>query len=116
MSVTVPCGSQRCARASGQNSRSRFAWLRIGIVPRRADLQRPLADHGELVNGRGELVGVAENIVPGDKLPRVHGLRPIGVTRLASVPRRASLQGLPLRIASIRWSHSSWYGFFSGCG
>jgi len=43
-------------------------------------------------------------------------LRAIAVTRLASAPRLASLCGLSLRMASIRWSHSSWYGFGSGCG
>src|SRR6266542_4852015 len=39
--------------------------------------------------------------------------RPIAVTRLASAPRLTSLYGLSLRIAAIRWSHSSRYGFGS---
>ena len=43
-------------------------------------------------------------------------MRPIEVTRLASAPRLTSLYGLSLRIASIRSSHSSWYGFGSGWG
>ena len=67
----------------------RFAWLRIGRVPRRADLQRPLADHGELVNGRGELVGMAEKIVPVTGCPVCTAFDPSGSRGLGlGVPTR----------------------------
>src|SRR5882724_911087 len=37
-------------------------------------------------------------------------MRPMAVIRLASAPRATPLYGRLLRMAAIKWFHSSWYG------